>query len=63
VLFNEYYKGDQNKNNEMGVECGACGRMQMCVQGFIWNPERKRPLGKPTPRWENNIKRDLPEIS
>jgi hypothetical protein len=25
-------------------------------------PERKRPLGRPRPRWDDNIKRDLREI-
>jgi len=63
VLLNEYYNDDQNKKNEMGVECGTYGRMQMGVQGFVWNPERKRPFGKSTPRRENNIKMDLKEIA
>jgi hypothetical protein len=31
--------------------------------GFSWeNPERKRPLGRPRRRWEDNIKMDLREI-
>ena len=25
-------------------------------------PERKRPLGRPRPRWEDNIKLDLQEV-
>ena len=25
-------------------------------------PEGKRPLGKPRPRWEENIKNDLQEV-
>jgi hypothetical protein len=28
----------------------------------VGNPEGKRPLGRSTPRWENNIKIDLREI-
>jgi hypothetical protein len=26
------------------------------------NPEGKRPLGRPRPRWENNIKMDFQEV-
>ena len=29
---------------------------------FIGTPTRKRPLGKPGHRWEDNIKMDLNEI-
>jgi hypothetical protein len=28
----------------------------------VGNPEGKRPLGRPRPRWVNNIKMDLREI-
>jgi hypothetical protein len=26
---------------------------------LVWKPEGKRPLGRPTHTWENNIKMDL----
>jgi len=29
---------------------------------LVWKPEGKRPLGKPTRRWENNIKMDIQEV-
>jgi hypothetical protein len=29
---------------------------------FVGRPERKRPLGRPRRRWEDNIKMDLREI-
>jgi hypothetical protein len=29
---------------------------------FVGNPEGKRPLGRPRPRWVDNIKMDLREI-
>ena len=29
---------------------------------LVGKPERKRPLGRPRPRWENNIKMDLQEV-
>jgi hypothetical protein len=28
----------------------------------VGKPEGKRPLGKPRPRWEDNIKMDLEEV-
>jgi len=28
----------------------------------VGKPERKRPLGRPRRRWENNIKMDLQEV-
>jgi hypothetical protein len=35
---------------EMGIKC------------FGGKPEGKRPFGRPTHRWENNIKMDLQEV-
>jgi len=29
---------------------------------LVGKPERKRPLGRPRRRWENNIKMDLREV-
>jgi hypothetical protein len=29
---------------------------------FVGKPERKRPLGRPRLRWEDNIKMDLQEM-
>ena len=29
---------------------------------LVKKPEWKRPLGRPRPRWENNIKKDLQEV-
>jgi hypothetical protein len=30
--------------------------------GFLWENRRKRPLGRPRRRWEDNIKMDLQEV-
>jgi hypothetical protein len=30
--------------------------------GLAWKPERKRPPGKPSPRWNYDIRIDLKEI-
>jgi hypothetical protein len=33
---------------------------EACVyRGFVGKPERKRPLGRPRRRWEDNITMDL----
>jgi hypothetical protein len=29
---------------------------------LVGRPERRRPLGRPRRRWEDNIKRDLQEV-
>jgi hypothetical protein len=29
---------------------------------LVGKPEEKRPLGRPRPRWEDNIKMDLQEV-
>ena len=33
-----------------------------CVQGFGRRPEGRRPLGRPTRRWEGIVKMDLQEM-
>jgi hypothetical protein len=35
---------------------------ERCLEGFGWEARRKRPLGRPRRRWEDNIKMDLREI-
>jgi len=34
------------RKNEMGKACGMCKGEDMCVQGLMGKPERKRPLGR-----------------
>jgi len=29
---------------------------------LVWKPKRRRPLGRPRHRWEDNIKVDLQEV-
>jgi len=33
-----------------------------CIQVLVGKPKGKRPLGRPTCRWEVNIKMDLQEV-
>ena len=32
------------------------------IQGFVGNPEVRRPLARPAHKWENNIKMNLQEV-
>jgi hypothetical protein len=38
-----------------------CERRGTCIRLFVGKPEGKRPLGRPRPRWIDNIKMDLSE--
>jgi hypothetical protein len=33
-----------------------------CKEVLVENSERKRPLGRPRRRWEDNIKMDIKEV-
>jgi hypothetical protein len=46
----------------VGWTCGTHGGGERCLEGFSWEAEGKRPLGRPRRRWEDNIKMDLREI-
>jgi len=42
--------------------CSAYGGEERHIQVLVGKPERKRPLGRPRRRWEDNIKMDLQEV-
>jgi len=46
----------------MGGACGAYGEGRGVHRVLVGKPERKRPLGRPRRRWEDNIKMDLREV-
>jgi len=50
------------EKNEMGWACGAYGEGRGVHRVLVGKPEGKRPLGRPIPRWKDNIKTDLPEL-
>ena len=41
---------------------GRMGEGRGVHQVLVGKPERKTPLGRPTRRWEDNIKMDLQEV-
>ena len=46
----------------MDRACSQNGGKQECFQNLTGKPTRKRRLGRPNRRWENNIRMDLEEI-
>jgi hypothetical protein len=38
------------------------GESRGVYRALVGKPQRKRPLGRPRHRWENNIKMDLQEV-
>ena len=46
----------------MGRACGTYGG-RVAYRVLMGKPEAKRPLGRPRPRWEDNIKMDLQEVA
>jgi hypothetical protein len=46
----------------MGRACGTHGEKRKAYRILMGNPGRKRPLGRPRPRREDNAKMDLREI-
>jgi hypothetical protein len=46
----------------MGGACSAYGVEERRTQYFVGNPEGKRSLGRPRPKWEDNIKKDFQKV-
>jgi hypothetical protein len=53
--------GHQVKKNEMGRTCSKPGERRVAYRALVGKAERRRPLGRPRPRWEHDIKMDLQE--
>ena len=50
------------EKDEMGVARSAYGEGRGVYRVLGGKPEGKRPLGRPRPRWEDNIKLDIQEV-
>jgi hypothetical protein len=46
----------------MGGACSLDGEGRSVYRVMVGKPEGKKPLGKPRPRWEQNIKMALQEV-
>ena len=62
MLITQYCAGDKIEKNEMGGACRAYGEGRGVYRVLVGKPEGKRPLGRPSYRWEDNIKMDLQEV-
>jgi hypothetical protein len=45
-----------------GACCTYGGESRGVYSGMVGSPEGKGPLGRPSRRWQNNIKMDLQEV-
>jgi hypothetical protein len=61
VLITKYYLANQIKN-EMGGACSTYGEKRDAYRILVGRPDRRRQLGRPRRRWEDNIKMDLQEV-
>lgn len=53
----QIHESDQVKKNEMGETCGTYGTEERDIYAvLVVETEKKKPLGKPRHKWENNIK-------
>jgi hypothetical protein len=54
--------GDKIEKNEMGGACKSDGVRKDVYRVLVRKPDGKRPLGRPGPKWEDNIKADFQEV-
>jgi hypothetical protein len=60
--FTQYFSGDQIEKNEIGGACSAYGGEESVYMVLVGEPERKKSRGRPTRRWDDNIKMALHEV-
>jgi hypothetical protein len=56
------YKGDEMKENGMGRACRTHESVEKSIKKLVGRSEVKRPRGRPTRTWEDNIRTDLGKI-
>ena len=54
--------GDKSRRMSWAMVVEYMGEGRGVCRVFVWIPDRKRPLGRPRRRWEDNIKMDLQEV-
>ena len=62
VSLTQHCSGDQIEKNETGWASSMDGERRGIYRVLVGKRERKRPLGIPKRRWEDNIKMDLQEV-
>jgi hypothetical protein len=58
-VLTKFYSSDQIEKNEMGWAYSTYGKSTGAYRVSVGKPERNIPLGRPRPRWEDNIKMEL----
>jgi hypothetical protein len=54
--------GDKIERNVMGRHVGHMGERRGVYRVLVGKPEGRRPLGRPSLRWEDNSKMDVQEV-
>jgi len=54
LFLTKHHSGDKILKSEMERTCGMCGKEETCIQGSWGNLMGKKPLGRPSRRWEDN---------
>jgi len=62
VLLAQYFSGGQTEKSYMGWSCSTYWERRSVDRFMVGKPEKKRPLGIPRSRWDDNIKIDLQEL-
>jgi hypothetical protein len=52
----------ESRRKEMIATCSTMGEKRTAYRILVGKPEGKRPLGRPTCRWADNIQTDLREV-
>ena len=61
-LLTQYCSGDKIEKNEMGGARSAYGDRKGVYRVLVGKTERKKPLGRPRHRWEDNITMDVQDM-
>jgi hypothetical protein len=59
VLLTKYYLGNRIEKDRMGGACSTYGKSRGVYRKLVGKSERRRPLGRPGRRWEDNINMDV----
>jgi hypothetical protein len=60
--ISSYYYSDEVKENGWVGQLTCMGDMRSAYKSVVGVPERKRLLGRPRHRWEDNIRMNLREV-
>jgi hypothetical protein len=61
-ILHQIYYSDQIKEDEWAGYVARMGEMRNEYNIFVRRPEKKRPLGRPRHRWEDDTVMELGEI-